>query len=168
MGSMTDIGTLGGVRSGAYGINSAGEIVGDAWTTQGNRRAFLYTNGVMMNLGTLGGAENASYSYATGINDRRQVVGTSWTDGSDPHAFLFEEGRIVDLISLVVPDSRWTSLIEVTINNDSQIAGVGIIDGLYHAFLMSPVAIPEPSTFALLTLGLAGFGARRWRKTRLT
>jgi thiosulfate reductase cytochrome b subunit len=77
-----------------------------------------------------------------------------------------DEGRLVDLLSLIALDSRWTSLIEVTINNASQIAGVGIIDGLFHAFLLSPVAITEPSTLALLTLGLSGFGVRRWCKAR--
>lgn len=166
-GTMTDLGTLGGGRSDARGVNNVGQIVGQAWTAQGNGRAFLYTNGIMMDLGTLGGNENASYSYATSINNRGQVVGTSWTNGSDPHAFLFDDDQMIDLNSLVAAGARWTSLIEVVINDAGQIAGVGINHGLRHAFIMSPVLIPEPASAFLISLGLAVLGIGQWSKKRL-
>ncbi len=39
---MTDLGTLGGDYSRAYGINDNGLIVGDSYTSTGYSHAFLY------------------------------------------------------------------------------------------------------------------------------
>jgi len=50
---MTDLGTLGG-SSFAYGINDSGAIVGYSWPTNGdNPDAFLYLNGMMVDLNSL-------------------------------------------------------------------------------------------------------------------
>src|ERR1019366_3510518 len=55
-----DLGTLGGTYSDAYGINDAGVVSGGAATlSQTNglaQTAFLWYNGKMKNLGTLGGS----------------------------------------------------------------------------------------------------------------
>ena len=67
----TDLGTLGGASSAAWGINDAGQVVGEATTASGVQNAFLYSGGVMSDLGTLGG----QYSVAYGINSAGQVVG---------------------------------------------------------------------------------------------
>jgi probable HAF family extracellular repeat protein len=79
--SVIDLGSLGGVDSYTHAsdINAAGQVVG--WS---NSHAFLWQNGIMTGLGTLGG----SYGYAYAINDLGQVVGeASAADGID-HAFL--------------------------------------------------------------------------------
>jgi probable HAF family extracellular repeat protein len=70
--SVTDLGSLGGVV-GATDINASAQIVGEAATTEGATHAFLWNNGAMIDLGTLGG----SFSRAYGINDAGQVVGDS-------------------------------------------------------------------------------------------
>ena len=51
--SLIDLGTLGGSSSAAWGINEAGQVVGAAATATGAQHAFLYTNGMMIDLGTL-------------------------------------------------------------------------------------------------------------------
>ena len=80
---MLDLGTLGGALSAAFGINTAGEIVGYSYPASppgsNNNHAFVWwptaagaTTGTMQDLGTLG---NDTDSEAYGINTNRQVVG---------------------------------------------------------------------------------------------
>src|SRR3989344_3471563 len=74
--TITDLGTLGGIdnASYAYGINASGQVVGASYApASSGTRAFLYSGGVMTNLGDLGG--NGSVAY--GINNNGQVVGWS-------------------------------------------------------------------------------------------
>jgi probable HAF family extracellular repeat protein len=67
-----DLGTLGGDSSVPTALNDRGQIVGWSLTAGGNQRAFLWENGVMHELPTLGGE-----TIATSINDAGLIAGTS-------------------------------------------------------------------------------------------
>ena len=94
--ALTDLGNLGGPQSAqAYDINDVGQVVGYATSAAGPQRAFLWQDGGMTELGTLGG----SASLANALNDAGQVVGTSrtTTGSSATNPFLWEGGVMTDL-----------------------------------------------------------------------
>jgi probable HAF family extracellular repeat protein len=136
-GQMTDLGSLGGYHSWGRGINDAGQIIGEAQIRPGDfapYHAFLWDNGAMTDLGTLGGET----SWATGINSAGQVVGYSITDLNSTHAYIYSDGAMTDLNNLIPSDCGWTLGEAMAINDSGQIVGAGMIDGLGHAFLLTP------------------------------
>ena len=90
---LTDLGTLGGGASEAYGINSSGQVVGWADTSSGAQHAFLDSGGTMKDLGTLGGTDSCAY----GINSSGQVVGVAETSSGTYDVFLYTNGTMKDL-----------------------------------------------------------------------
>src|SRR6516162_6587597 len=50
---MTDLGTLGGSRSFAFGINDQGQVVGYSYLPDGTYHAFLWQGGVLTDLNSL-------------------------------------------------------------------------------------------------------------------
>jgi len=95
-GAMQDLGTLGWEQSQAYGINDAGQVVGQSEVSNDIGHAFLWQNGSMQDLGTLGG----QYSLAYAVNNTGQVVGSSYLSNNDTHAFLWQNGAMQDLGTL--------------------------------------------------------------------
>lgn len=120
-GQIVDLGTLGGSHSWSFGINNSGRVVGLALnaipdpysifdfvifgsSTGTQTRAFLWQDGAMHDLGTLGGPD----AWAGGINQRGQIAGQSYTNSTpnpstgfptlDP--FLWDKGKMQDLGSL--------------------------------------------------------------------
>ena len=81
---ITDLGTLGGERTSAMGINTRGDVVGFSLTATGATRAFLYSGGSLVDLGTLGGVE----SFAYRISDNGIVVGRAQDPTGRFHAFV--------------------------------------------------------------------------------
>lgn len=138
-GVIQDLGTFGGRSSGAFGINGSGQVVGsasiiditDPQNPVEKPRAFLWQNGVMQNLGTLGGNQSGAYD----INDIGQVVGYAMPAGDpgviDDHAFLWQGGVMQDLGTLGGPESG-----AYAINNIGQVVGVAETAGYEaHGFL---------------------------------
>jgi probable HAF family extracellular repeat protein len=106
---MKDLGTLsGGTNSSAQAISDTGVVAGySEYNDPVNGivlHAFVYVNGTMQDLGTLGG----STANANGINVEGQVVGFSFVpDNSAQHAVLWNPGHgPQDLGTLGGPNSQ--------------------------------------------------------------
>ena len=158
--SLTDLGTLGGDKSSASGINESGDIVGRSKIGSGEFHAFLIRpadsdgdgkpdwysattdgiNDLMIDLGTIGG----NLSFATDINNSAQVVGMSTNAQGSSHAFFWEDlnsngqsddGEMIDLGTLPGGDDS----IAYCINDLGQIVGGSkTASNEYHAFVLTP------------------------------
>jgi len=90
--SAVDLGTLGG-QTAPLGINDKGDVVGYSLVA-GNPHAFLYSNGAIQDLGTLGGTQSTGFS----VNHFGQVVGVANPLNSVfTNALLFSGGVMADL-----------------------------------------------------------------------
>jgi probable HAF family extracellular repeat protein len=97
-------------------MDGASETANDAAT-----HAFIYSQGKMTDLGTLGGAD----SVAAAINDQGAVVGASLTSTKALHGFIDQHGRMVDLNSLIRAGSGHVSTNAQDINDRGQIVAQG-------------------------------------------
>lgn len=110
-----DLGTLGGNESLVGAVNNEGQAVGgatkmiaDSFATCGipvgvpqQCHAFLWQDGLMRDLGTLGGPD----SFGLLVNNRGQVAGVSFLDSNvnpntgipTQHPFLWNDGEMKDL-----------------------------------------------------------------------
>ncbi len=123
---MQDLGTLpGGSFSQATGINNNGQVAGFGDTAD-DVQAFLYSDGVMHDLG-------GTDSQALAINDRGQVVGDSEFGSGPPHSFLYSDGTIQDLGTL--PGGSYSYAL--AINNNGAVVGLSDAGGSNGAFLYS-------------------------------
>jgi probable HAF family extracellular repeat protein len=149
-GKVTDLGTLYGNNppelpfTSAEAINDQGQIVGRGDTSTGHTHAFLYSNGVMRDLGTLGMRSSQAYS----INNLGEIVGILTATAPQHHGFIYRDGLMSDLNDLIESDSGWTIQWARDINDFGLIAAVGVKDGVSRGIILTP--IPEPAALFLL------------------
>ena len=143
-GTSQDTGTLYGGDTVAWGVNAAGQAVGESLDPAGNPRAFLYSGGGIADIGTLGG----SYAQARDINNGGVIVGGSQPGPAFPddgsHAFLYRDGVMTDLGTLGGGFSFANA-----VNEAGQVAGYSLTAGdvAFHPFLYSGGTLLDLGSF---------------------
>jgi probable HAF family extracellular repeat protein/uncharacterized repeat protein (TIGR03803 family) len=144
-GVMTDLFSLTAGRAiEATAINNHGVVVGRSRSNH----AFIFRDGILEELGTLGG----SFSSAYAVNEYGQVVGYASAADNSAHAFLYgPETGMIDLNSIVtLSDGITPGFLNLNsakgINELGQITGTGTyFDGSAQstqAFLLTPT-VPQ-------------------------
>jgi len=142
--SITDLGL--GV---AYGLNNQGQVVG-----QSEGDAFLYSNGVKQDLGTLGGPSSIAY----GINDNSQVVGQADISSQNSHAFIWDAANGIQDLGTLADDynglgtalNGYDNSYARSINNQGQIVG-GSVGTVVFSYPGS-ISIPQTTRVTRATL----------------
>ena len=133
-GDVIDLGTLGvDTNSLAKAINDYSFVVGYAENDSNEYHAFLWIIGKMYDLGTLGG----TYSEARDINNNNIVVGYSYDPDGHKHAFVWDsKHKMIDLNDLMPEGTQIDLFCASAINQHNEVAGFGVRNGTYHAFIM--------------------------------
>jgi len=157
-GQIVSLGTLGGGISFGNAMNNRGDVVGisanaipDPFSFIGvgtQIRAFLWRDGVMLDLGTLGGPDG----WAASVNERGQVAGWALVDSTVQHPFLWESARMIDLGTLGGTSAVVGSLSNggsgAGLNNLGQVIGTSNLagDSNHHPFLWEKGALTDLGT----------------------
>jgi len=136
-GVARELGTLGGNNSLAFAVNNRGQVIGMSYTnsipnsTTGipTTDPFLWENGKMVDLGSLGG----TFGAPNFINQIGQIVGQMNLAGDlSGHPFLWDRGSLKDLGTLGGDngEANW-------VNDSGEVVGGADYPGgaLHHAFL---------------------------------
>ncbi|MDX2153357.1 MAG: PEP-CTERM sorting domain-containing protein [Bryobacteraceae bacterium] len=162
----------------AMAVSDAGHVAGHVRGSGGWLQAFVWQNGQLVRLGTLGGL----MSFGYGVNAAGWTVGYSNRADGSIAAFLYRDGILYDLNALVPELNGWLLQTAYAINNNGQIVGSGLVDGQPRAFRLdllpqiAPLALlsgetappdpvtnnPEPASLLLIGGGLAAVGLRKY------
>jgi len=159
--TITDLGSLGYGVSDGVAINATGQVTGRSFTgatitlntccggcypggphnkcKEHIYHAFLWSNGTMTDLGTLGG----NFSAGNAINRSGEVVGSAQITTGFSHAFLWNGGKMTDLSTTALSGLSGPGV--AGINDSGQIAGTDAdgSTGLSQLFLDSNDTITQ-------------------------
>jgi probable HAF family extracellular repeat protein len=162
-GPLRDLGTLGGNDAAAQAINERGDVGGLSYTgTEINDTTglptvhpFVWRNGMMQDLGSLGGTLSTPGSFASGpfgkfLNNRGDVAGTSTLPGDETwHAFVWTNNRVIEIGTFGGDNSE-----AFFMSDNGEVLGraeVSLVPFVRHAFLwkngrMIDLGSPAPCT----------------------
>lgn len=136
-----------GRRGGAMALNDVEVVVGWSSDDEGGEHGFLYSAGEMA---TLRGLRAGYDSVASEINQQGDVVGLGYLPGDNwdnsggynaynHHAVLWSGTVPLDLNDAIDAASGWLLQEATAINEQGQIAGIGLHGGQRSAYLLTPI-----------------------------
>jgi probable HAF family extracellular repeat protein len=136
-------------------LNRRGQVAVYTTTSSSEGTSFtcwLYDNGVLTNLGTLGG----KVCQPTAMNDSGQIVGHSTTVEGYDHPFIYSNGRMTDIGVLSGASSPDDSGFAWAINSSGAVVGQSrTAAGQTHTFLYENGQLRDIDPDALFSAGLA-------------
>lgn len=156
-------------ESTAWSINESGQVIGWLSDSRLNRlgsSSFLWEDGEL----SIFDGPSSGRSEAFGINKFAQIVGVYYnTVYPYSDAYIWDKANgMRDLDSLLVDGEQWQLLEANGINDLGQIVGAGLLNGLRHGFLLTPIpepSVPEPPSLALIIVSLLVLStAQFWRR----
>jgi probable HAF family extracellular repeat protein len=136
-GVATQLQTLGGAASKAFGISRGGLIVGYALTPSTDYPKFhavYWRNGVIHDLGAMAAGHGSAY----GINDAGTAVGFSYDADFIQIAVRYTQEGNLDLNDVLPRDSPWHLSVATDISEDGIISGIGVLNGETRGFALVP------------------------------
>jgi uncharacterized membrane protein len=142
----------------AVAADHDGDIIVDETTAAGVTDMYLYSStGVKSALPNMPGG-----SGAFAFNDNGDILATGYTANGTFESVLYEPGMGFINETSLIAGTGYTSFQGMTINDAGQIAGIAwSLNAGYHPLLLTPKAVPEPTTCAALGLGLVAYIKRR-------
>jgi probable HAF family extracellular repeat protein len=141
-GDLRIIGAIGAWTTG-LAINESGHVVGVCeGVVEPGGHAFYYDGQRLIDLHVAG--ETSTYSKS--INNRDELVGTRGILGfptPGEGGFLYRDGQRTEIADLLPPGSGWSILTAEYINDAGQIVGVGMHDGAYKFYMLTPIKHPS-------------------------
>lgn len=149
-GAFVNLGSLGALGSYSADMNNAGQIVGWGHDEDLRIRAFRWTDGDMLSLGTL--CDDCLSSQAIGVNDHGQVVGRALSESGSWHAFLWDETTGMTDLGTLEPGDSYSAAEEI--NDRGTVIGIsgdessgGTLTGFVAPAGRPMVALESPPSF---------------------
>ena len=147
-GQFSTLAVPGAAYTEADAVNRKGEIAG-MWNNSSTSflpQVFICRKGVFQDLGHAFG-QSVEQDTVTGLNRFGVIVGTGRTltipnGGFSAYAYFPEEG-FAELNTLIASNSGWFLQSASGINDRGQITGVGLINGVQHGYILTPVCGAE-------------------------
>jgi probable HAF family extracellular repeat protein len=136
----------GAVQSYAEAINSQGRIVGGFQNAGSSYQACVWAS-TSASPSTLPVPSGTQSSIADGINNSGEIVGSFSTTAinlAGSRACLWSGNSVTDLNTLIDTASGWVLTTANGIDDSDNIVGVGSINGVTHAVLLTPIPISAP------------------------
>jgi probable HAF family extracellular repeat protein len=133
--------SLGGPYSSALAVNAAGDVVGSAQISSGQKHAVLWRSKQPRDLGLLA---QGDYSSARDINDEGDIIGeANLVPNGKPQAFLWRAGKMRQLPNL--PGGTICSAQAIN-NNDAIIGSCDLANGTAHGVIWRNGSIADLGT----------------------